>query len=529
MIQFLKDLFGTLIFVLALVLGLVIVDFVVRLPTSTTVSARQNADISMTTAYLSIVNSGNEDTLVGLSATSPAEIVIFDSTTSQSQSEIPLNRHVRVDFAPGTTYFQINGMTEPLYDGDVLNLTLNFASGRSIMIPFEVRTLPPTGRINFFAQDDFQITNAWVYATDSAAASGVITNYEWHLPDGFPLPPVPVDNPMTAEKVELGRYLFYDPRLSGNGTTSCSSCHLQALAFTDGRALPVGATNEVHPRNSMTLTNSAYSATLTWANPNLLVLERQIPIPMFGEFPVELGITGYEDDVLNRLRQDENYQSLFNASFPNQADSFTFANITRALASFTRTLISGNSPYDRYIQGDSTALSASARRGMDLFFSEGLECNHCHTGFNFSLSTITSTSTFADRPFFNTGLYNIDGAGAYPSNNTGIYEITGKPADMGRFRPPTLRNIALTAPYMHDGSIESLLEVIQFYADGGRNITEGELAGDGTRNPYKSALVPGFTLTNQETTDLIAFLESLTDEEFITDPLLSDPFGDAPQ
>lgn len=300
--------------------------------------------------------------------------------------------------------------------------------------------------------------------------------------------------------------------------------NLQELAFTDGRALPVGSTNDVHPRNSMTLTNSTYSATLTWANPNLLVLERQIPIPMFGEFPVELGITGHETLVLDRLRQDSDYQSLFVAAYPNQNDRFTFANVTRALASFTRTLISGNSAYDRYIQGDTTALTESAQRGMDLFFSENLECHHCHTGFNFTLSTITANSTFQDRPFFNTGLYNIDGAGAYPSPNTGIYEITGNPADMGRFRPPTLRNIALTAPYTHDGSIATLPEMLQFYADGGRTILNGEFAGDGTTNPYKSGLIPGFTITEQETADLIAFLESLTDETFITDPRFSDPF-----
>jgi cytochrome c peroxidase len=330
---------------------------------------------------------------------------------------------------------------------------------------------------------------------------------------------------MTAEKVELGRYLFYDPRLSSNGTTSCSSCHLQELAFTDGRVLPIGATGEVHPRNAITLTNSAYSATLTWANPNLRVLERQIPIPMFGEFPIELGITGYEEAVLDRFRQDPLYQTLFGVAYPDQTDAFTFANITRALASFTRTLISGNSVYDRYTQGDTTALSESAQRGMTLFFSEGLECHHCHTGFNFTLSTVTANSTFQDRPFFNTGLYNLDGEGAYPPNNTGIFEITGNPEDMGRFRPPTLRNIALTAPYMHDGSIATLPEVLQFYADGGRIITHGEFAGDGTVNPYKSGLVPGFTLTDQETADLIAFLESLTDEEFVTNPTFSDPFA----
>jgi cytochrome c peroxidase len=521
--RFLEELFGTVLLALGLIVFVLIADFVLRLPATFTALA-QDGNAGTTTAYLSIVNSGTEDTLISLSATNTAEIAIFQGDGSHTQSGIPLNRHVRVEFAPGSAYFQLNGVSEALYEGDVLNITLNFASGRSVMVVFDVRTAPPTERINFITVEDFQITNAWVYATARTAEISSGSAYEWHLPDGFPLPPVPADNPMTVEKVELGRYLFYDPRLSGNGTTSCSSCHLQELAFTDGLVLPIGATGEIHPRNAITLTNSAYSATLTWANPNLLVLERQIPIPMFGEFPVELGITGHEDEVLDRFRQDPLYQTLFAAAYPEQTDMYTFANITRALSSFTRTLISGNSIYDRYTRGDTTALSESAQRGMTLFFSEGLECHHCHTGFNFTLSTVTANSTFQDRPFFNTGLYNLDGDGAYPPNNTGVFEITGKPEDMGRFRPPTLRNIALTAPYMHDGSIATLPEVIQFYVDGGRIITDGEFAGDGTTNPYKSGLVPGFTLTDQETADLIAFLESLTDEEFVTNPTFSDPF-----
>lgn len=521
--QFLRELFGTLLLALLLIFLVVTADFVLRLPASFTASAQDDTTTS-TTAYLTIVNSGEADTLVSLSAAGTADISIFQSDGSHAQEGIPLNRHARVEFAPSGAYFQLNGVSEPLYDGDVLNFTLNFASGRSVTVPFDILAAPPTERINFIIVEDFQMTNAWVYATGSTADAVQSSSYEWHLPAGFPLPPVPADNPMTAEKVELGRYLFYDPRLSGNGTASCSSCHLQALAFTDGLALPVGSTGEIHPRNAMTLTNSAYSATLTWANPNLLVLERQIPIPMFGEFPIELGITGHEEEVLDRFRQDPLYQTLFRDAYPDQTDAFTFANITRALASFTRTLISGNSAYDRYTQGDTAALSESAQRGMTLFFSEGLECHHCHTGFNFTLSTVTANSIFQDRPFFNTGLYNLDGAGAYPPNNTGVFEITGNPEDMGRFRPPTLRNIALTAPYMHDGSIATLPEVLQFYADGGRIITDGEFAGDGTTNPYKSGLVPGFTLTEQETADLIAFLESLTDEEFVTNPALSDPF-----
>jgi cytochrome c peroxidase len=406
-------------------------------------------------------------------------------------------------------------------------LTLYFASGKAIPVEFEVRLLTPEGRLNFIAQDGFQISNAWVRATASFDGSSVMVSegsYEWRLPQGFPLPRVPENNPMTTEKVELGRHLFYDVRLSGNGTQSCASCHIQALAFSDGRALPVGSTGDVHPRNAMSLTNSAYSATLTWANPNLTLLERQIPIPMFGEHPVELGITGNEEAVMARLRAESRYQQMFVAAFPDQVDPFTFSNVSLALSSFTRTLISGNAPYDQYLRGDRTAMSESAQRGMELFLSEGLECHHCHTGFNLTLSTVTANTTFDERPFFNTGLYNIGGTGAYPAGNTGLHEVTNVATDMGRFRPPTLRNIALTAPYMHDGSLATLPDVIQFYMDGGRIIESGEYSGDGRANPYKSGLVPGFTLTDQEIDDLIAYLQSLTDEEFITDPRFSDPF-----
>jgi len=347
--------------------------------------------------------------------------------------------------------------------------------------------------------------------------------YAWALPPGFPQPRVPDDNPMSAAKVELGRYLFYDPQLSGNGAMSCSSCHLQALAFTDGKVTAHGATGEPLLRNSQALVNVAYNATMTWANPVLTDVEQQVLIPLFGEFPVEMGITGHEEVVLARFQGNVDYQARFAAAFPAQTEPISYHNIVQALASFVRSLISGDSPYDRYLAGDDTALSAEAKAGMELFFSERFECHHCHVGFNFSASTIHAKSTFSAAVFQNNGLYNLDGQGAYPRGNRGLYEITAKPEDMGRFRPPTLRNVALTAPYMHDGSIATLAEVVQHYAAGGRLITTGEFAGDGRRNPLKSGLVPGFTLSAEEAAALVAFLESLTDETFITDPRFSNP------
>jgi cytochrome c peroxidase len=492
------------------------------------------AQTRSTAAYFSIVNAGRTaDTLTGVSGTGVGSITLHQTTIDdraimrmRDLLAIPLTPHVRVDFSPLGNHIMLDDLERDLFEGDVLPLTLHFASGRSAAVDFPVFLLTPEGRINFARVGDFQISNAWVRATASPDGRVRVSDgaYTWNLPPGFPPPRVPENNPMTQEKVDLGRYLFYDPALSGNGTQSCSTCHLQHLAFTDGLARSIGSTGEVHPRNAMTLTNAAYNASQTWANPSLTTLERQIPIPMFGEHPVELGITGNEAVVLGRLRQDERYRTMFAAAFPDQDDPITLSNAMLSLASFTRTLISGDSPYDRYLRGDASALSESAMRGMEIFFSEDLECHHCHTGFNFTLSTVNANSTFDERPFFNTGLYNIGGTGAYPPDNTGVHEITNLAADMGRFRPPTLRNIALTAPYMHDGSIATLEEVIRFYADGGRVITEGEYAGDGRRNPFKSGLVPGFTITEQQLDDLIAFLESLTDQAFITDPRLSDPF-----
>jgi cytochrome c peroxidase len=349
-------------------------------------------------------------------------------------------------------------------------------------------------------------------------------SYEWNLPDGLPKPVVPDDNPMTAQKVELGRHLFYEKRLSITGDYSCASCHEQKRAFTDGKPVGIGATGEAHPRNSMSLANIAYNSVFTWANPLMMRLETQALVPMFGEHPVELGMVGKEDRMLALLRQDPTYQKLFAAAFSAGEKAINLNNLTKALASFERSLISFNSPYDRYrFGGDRNAISASAKRGEALFHSERMECFHCHGGFNFSDSLKHERLAFTEMAFHNTGLYNIDGKGAYPDNNTGVYEITQKNTDMGRFKAPTLRNIALTAPYMHDGSIDTLDEAIEHYRVGGRTLHSGEYAGVGRKNPYKSQFISGFEITEAEKRDLLAFLHSLTDKTFIDNPALSDP------
>ncbi len=350
--------------------------------------------------------------------------------------------------------------------------------------------------------------------------------WQWELPAGFPEPRVPADNPMTQEKVVLGRHLFYDKRLSGNGTFACSSCHLQSRAFADPLPRGVGSTGEVHPRGSMSLANVAYSPALTWGNPNMKSLEQQALVPMFGEEPVELGLAGQEEALLKRLGGDARYRRMFAAAFPAEAVPLNVRNLTKAVASFERTLISGASPFDRAQRGEVGAMSVSAKRGEELFFSERLECFHCHGGFNFTGTVDNVGRGFAEVEFHNTGLYNIGGKGGFPKENPGLREFTQRAEDEGKFKAPTLRNIALTAPYMHDGSIATLEGVLEHYAAGGRTITAGPHAGVGSTNPNKSEFINGFELTAQERQDVIAFLNSLTDSTFIRDLRFSDPWPD---
>lgn len=363
----------------------------------------------------------------------------------------------------------------------------------------------------------------------SAGTSGGTTgsatgDWIWTLPAGFPVPAVPADNPMSQAKVDLGRFLFYDKRLSGNGELACAGCHRQDLAFTDGAAFGKGATGQFTARSSQHLANSAYHPTLTWANPSLLTLEKQMEVPLFGESPIEMGINdSNKATVLQRFSALPLYQQKFAAAFPGQSDAVSWANVIKAVASFQRSLISGNSRYDQFISGKG-ALTQSELRGMNLFFGEKAECFHCHGSPNFNDQFVHASTRVLEKPFHNTGLYNIGGTGAFPEPNRGVFELSGLPKDMGMFRAPSLRNVAKTAPYMHDGSLTTLEQVLDFYAAGGRNITSGPNAGDGRRNPLKSDLVNLINLDAQEKADLVAFLRTLTDDEFLTSTKHADPF-----
>ena len=171
-----------------------------------------------------------------------------------------------------------------------------------------------------------------------------------------------------------------------------------------------------------------------------------------------------------------------------------------------------------------TALTPSETRGMNLFFGEKAECFHCHGSFNFNDQVVHASTRVLELPFSNTGLYNIGGAGAFPEFNRGVFELSGLPRDMGMFRAPSLRNVEMTAPYTHDGSIETLEGMLDFYAAGGRNITSGPHAGDGRLSPLKSDLIALINLDAQEKSDIVAFLKTLTDHDFLTNPKLSSPF-----
>lgn len=362
--------------------------------------------------------------------------------------------------------------------------------------------------------------------------------FDWDIPAGYPAPRVPADNPQTAAKVALGRHLFYDKRLSVNESLSCAGCHFQEFAFSDRRPTGIGATGQSHSRNSMSLTNVAYYANFNWANHSVPGLEHQAMTPLFGEDPVELGMGGLEAEIPKRLGADERYSDLFQAAFPEDEQKITVGNITKALAAFQRVLISFDSPYDRFQRGDDSAIPPAAKQGLDLFLGEKMECFHCHSGFNFSDNVDFEGSVGKSEAFFNTGLYNIDGSGGDPTN-PGLFEITFRTDDLGKFKPLSLRNIAVSFPYMHDGSIacdealaddwaacrdNALGKVVDHYAAGGRNWAAKDGSLRDPDNQLTSGFVPGFDLSPGEKEAMIAFLNSLTDCDFLTREDFSNPW-----
>ncbi len=346
---------------------------------------------------------------------------------------------------------------------------------------------------------------------------------ELALPQHFPDPIAPLSNRLTPESAELGRHLFYDLRLSGNGTLACASCHQQEYAFADSLAVSLGASGGEGVLNAPSLANVIYAYPLTWAHGSVTTIEEQLLGPMFGEQPLEMGMAGFEDEIAGRLAIDARYRELFADAFPGEEISVKLVRF--ALASFVRSLVSYQSAFDRFLAGDSVAISQSAQRGSELFYSERLGCSHCHAGFAFSAAVQSlATNSQPTSPFHNIGLYNVDGEGGYPSAAQGLIEESGFAKDMGRFRVPSLRNVALTAPYGHDGSVATLDDFIRIYEEGGRNVEAGSNQGDGRNNPWRSDDLKVFELSDAERDDLIAFLESLTDSSFVMDSRFADPW-----
>jgi cytochrome c peroxidase len=294
-----------------------------------------------------------------------------------------------------------------------------------------------------------------------------------------------VDNPPTVETIALGRKLFYDPRLSKDNTVSCASCHNPNIGFTDGRAIARGVGGIIGIRNAPTLLDAAYSPLQFWDG-RAPSLEEQSAFPIAD--PVEMNQA--HDVSVAKIRRDSAYKAEFAQAFG--PGTITLGLIEKSLASFERTLLSGNSPFDQYrYSGNKQALTPAAIRGLAIFEDPARgNCAVCHT-------INTQYSLFTNGTFHNTGA-GVNGEGEF--TDLGRFKQTKIEADKGKFKTPTLRNVALSAPYMHDGSLKTLKDVVDFYAGGGNS------------NPYLDKDMKPLHLSAQDRADLVAFLEALTGE-----------------
>lgn len=304
-------------------------------------------------------------------------------------------------------------------------------------------------------------------------------HYTLNIPNGFPTPFIPDDNQLTRSRIELGKRIFFDTRLSVDNTISCGSCHFPQQAFSDVTAKSLGVQGRVGLRNAPPLFN------LAWVNSfmrdgGVPTLELQVLAPIADHNEMDFNIVLAAD----RIKDDPYYKKQSQRAYGRVLDPYV---ITRAIAAFERILVSGNSVYDKYLRGE-VNLTTSELNGKNLFFSSALNCSSCHSGFNFT-----------NLQFENNGLYTVYA-------DSGRARVTQQISDNGKFRVSSLRNIAITSPYMFDGSIATLDAVIDHYASGGSS------------HPNKNPLITGFSLTAQEKTDLINFLNTLTDTEFINNP-----------
>ncbi len=310
-------------------------------------------------------------------------------------------------------------------------------------------------------------------------APQIQTPYNLELPPGFPPPLMPDDNLLTNERIELGKKLFFDPILSRDTTISCATCHLPAQAFADNLPVSIGIHGREGFRNVPSLANVAWHPHFfrEGGSPNL---EAQALGPIADEIEMDLTVA----EAAARLRTDDEYMEMAKKAYDREPNAYV---ISRSLAAFQRILVSADAPYDQYIRGNQSALTIKQIRGSELFFNE-LQCATCHTGFNFTN-------------------YNFENNGLYENyEDEGRARLTMQPDDVGKFKIPSLRNVALTPPYMHDGSLPTLESVIEHYNSGG------------STHVNKNSLIQALNLTAQQKSDLISFLESLTDETFINNP-----------
>lgn len=295
-------------------------------------------------------------------------------------------------------------------------------------------------------------------------------------PLGMPPFSWPSANPYSIAKVELGRFLYFDKRLSADDSVSCASCHDPRFAFTDGSAVSKGIKGQTGTRSAPTILNRAYALAQFWDG-RAGSLEEQAQGPMAN--PIEMGNT--HNAIVDRLKTIAGYRPLFGKAYGT--GEIDIDRVAMAIASFERTLLSGNAPYDRYKQGDKKAMSPQQVRGMSVFFDKA-QCDKCHEGANFTLNAYANIGVGMDK--------------ADP--DTGRYAVTRDPRDWGVFKTPTLREVAHTAPYMHDGSLATLDDVVEFYNKGG------------VPNKNLDANIKPLHLTDQQKKDLVAFLNALSGE-----------------
>lgn len=325
--------------------------------------------------------------------------------------------------------------------------------------------------------------------------------YPFELPQGFPEAPFPEDNKPTVQGVLLGRMLFYDPILSRDSTQSCASCHNQSLAFTDHhKTFSVGIRGLNGTRNSMPLFNLAWNRRFFWDGRSFS-LRHQSLLPI--QDPLEMDET--LSRAIEKLHRNAEYRSRFKAAFGDE--TITEERMSLALEQFMNIIVSGNSRFDKHLRGE-VELNDSEKRGMTLFLGEfdpdktdnnGADCFHCH-----------SNTLFSNFQFMNNGLDSV-------FTDKGLYEVTGDPNDIGKFKVPSLRNVEVSGPFMHDGRFATLEEVIEFYNSG---VKESP-----SLDPNMHAIKHGLGLSEEKKNDLIAFLKTLTDPVYLNNPEYASPFA----